>query len=103
MLEWDDPICFGVLIKAPQLRRFGSENLGGEWIFECLDVWLCGCFFMFGFFAKSDGLDDHGIWLGLIGFSHGFELSLVSLEFVDFDVVNVHLALYTPHHCIWEV
>lgn len=29
----------------------------------------------------------------LIGFSYGFELILV-----DFDVVNVYLALYTPHH-----
>ena len=69
-------------------------------MFGCVAVWII---FMFGFFAKSDGLDDHGIWVGLIGFSHGFELSLVSLECVDFDVVNVHLTLYTPHHCNWEV
>jgi hypothetical protein len=40
------------------------------------------------------------MWLWLIGFSHGFELSLVLLEFVDFDVVNVYLDLY---HCIWGV
>ena len=28
------------------------------------------------------------------------ELSFVSIEFVGFDVVNVHRALYTPHHCV---
>jgi hypothetical protein len=54
MLQRDNPIsALGVMIKAPQLTRFGSDNLGGEWIFECLDVWM---FSMFGVFAKSDSL-----------------------------------------------